>query len=41
LKELWKIEKNKKEAIKFELRYKKIKFFEKKKVIRRLQKLDK
>ena len=39
LKELKKGEKKKREADKFELKYKKIKFFEKKKVIRCLEKL--
>jgi len=34
-------EKRKKEAEKFESRYKKIKFFEKKKIIRRLEKVEK
>ena len=41
LKELKKGEKSKREAEKFESRYKKIRFFEKKKIIRRLEKLDK
>ena len=41
LKELKKQEKSKKEAEKFKTRYDKIKFFEKKKIIRRLEKLDK
>jgi hypothetical protein len=36
LKELKRSQKSKNEASKFELRYKKIKFFEKKKVIRKL-----
>lgn len=41
LKELRKGEKAKKEAEKFESRYKKIRFFEKKKIIKRLEKIDK
>jgi hypothetical protein len=41
LKELKKDEKSKREAEKFESRYKKIKFFEKKKIIRRLEQLEK
>jgi hypothetical protein len=36
-----KAEKSKKEAEKFETRYKKIKFFEKKKIIRKIEKIDK
>ena len=36
-----KVEKRKREAEKFETRYKKIKFFEKKKIIRRLERIDK
>ena len=41
LKELKKQEKSKKEAEKFKTRYDKIKFFEKKKIIRKLEKIDK
>lgn len=41
LKEMRKGEKSKKEAEKFESRYKKIRFFEKKKIIRRLDKIEK
>jgi hypothetical protein len=41
LKELKKSTKNKKDAVKFELRYKKVKFVEKRKVIRKLQKYEK
>ena len=41
LKEMRKVEKRKKEAEKFETRYKKIKFFEKKKIIRRLERIEK
>ena len=41
LKELKKGAKNKKDAVKFELRYKKVKFVEKRKVIRKLQKYEK
>ena len=40
LKELKKGEKSKKEAEKFESRYKKVKFFEKKKIIRRLERAE-
>ena len=36
LKELKKDQKSKKDAVKFELRYKKVKFIEKRKVIRKL-----
>lgn len=41
LKELKKDIRNKKDAVKFELRYKKVKFVEKRKVIRKLQKYEK
>lgn len=40
LKEMKRAEKGKKEAEKFESRYKKIRFFEKKKIIRRLEKIE-
>ena len=41
LKEMKRGEKSKREAEKFESRYKKIRFFEKKKIIRRLEKIEK
>jgi predicted oxidoreductase (fatty acid repression mutant protein) len=41
LKEMKRAEKGKKEAEKFESRYKKIRFFEKKKIIRKLEQLEK
>lgn len=41
LKEMKRGEKSKREAEKFETRYKKIRFFEKKKIIRRLEKIEK
>ena len=41
LKDLKKIEIKKKEAEKFDTKYKKIKFFEKKKIIRKLEKIEK
>lgn len=41
LKEMKRGEKSKKEAEKFESRYKKIKFFERKKIIKRLDKIEK